>query len=59
MKRKQKPPEKIYYCRDCVHAVNPHNRSFATGEYIMVECEEKQKDVMLSFKACKDFKGKQ
>jgi hypothetical protein len=58
MKRK-KPPEKQYYCRDCVHATEHHNRSFATGENIMARCEKSGFDVLLRFEACKDFKGKQ
>ena len=55
MKRKPKPPEKIYYCRDCVHAVNPHNRSFATGEHILAECTVQKKDVLLNGEACSEW----
>jgi len=56
---KKKTIQPKHFCRECRHAIEQHNRSFATGKYIMAKCKIIGYDVLLSSEACDKFKEKQ
>jgi hypothetical protein len=52
---KKERPKIQRYCRECANAINPHNKSFATGKHILAECTVQKKDVLLNGEACSEW----